>query len=77
VHRPFAPPQPALELSLAWPHGQMSTAARSFLMIVTDTAAALEMMRNGPRSMASSAHLTSSAAARSIDSPDAIGTLIP
>jgi hypothetical protein len=45
VHRPFAPPQPALELSLAWPHGQMSTAARSFLMIVTDTAAALDLAR--------------------------------
>jgi DNA-binding transcriptional LysR family regulator len=43
VHRPFAPPQPALELSIAWPHGRMSTAARSFLVIVAELAAPLDV----------------------------------
>jgi DNA-binding transcriptional LysR family regulator len=42
VHRPFAPPQPALELSVAWPHGRMSTTVRSFLIVVTELAAALD-----------------------------------
>jgi DNA-binding transcriptional LysR family regulator len=40
VHRPFAPPQPALELGVAWPHGRMSTAVRSFLMTVAELTAA-------------------------------------
>jgi hypothetical protein len=69
VHRPFAPPQAALELSLAWPHGPISTTSRAFLMITAELAALLELQSGA-------AHLTSSAAARSIDSPDAIGTLI-
>jgi LysR family transcriptional regulator, benzoate and cis,cis-muconate-responsive activator of ben and cat genes len=42
VHRPFAPPQPMLELSVAWPHGRTSTAVRSFLLVVTELAAALD-----------------------------------
>jgi DNA-binding transcriptional LysR family regulator len=45
MHRPFAPPQPVLELSLAWPHGRMSTATRSFLAIATEQAAALDLAR--------------------------------
>jgi DNA-binding transcriptional LysR family regulator len=45
VHRPFVPPQPVLELSLAWPHGRMSTDVRSFLMVVTELAAALDPAR--------------------------------
>jgi hypothetical protein len=43
VHRPFAPPQPVLTLSLAWPHGRMSTAARSFLIVVAELTAALDV----------------------------------
>jgi DNA-binding transcriptional LysR family regulator len=43
VHRPFAPPQPALELGVAWPHGRMSTAVRSFLMTIADLAAPLNI----------------------------------
>jgi DNA-binding transcriptional LysR family regulator len=42
VHRPFAPPQPMLELSLAWPHTRTSTAVQSFLAIATELAAALD-----------------------------------
>jgi DNA-binding transcriptional LysR family regulator len=42
MHRPFAPPRPALELSVAWPHGRMSTAVRSFLMVVAELAAPLD-----------------------------------
>jgi hypothetical protein len=42
VHRPFVPPQPILELSVAWPHGRTSTAVRSFLLVVTELAAALD-----------------------------------
>ena len=49
VHRPFAPPQPALELSVAWPHGRMSTAVRSFLMIAAELAAALDPVRHPRR----------------------------
>jgi DNA-binding transcriptional LysR family regulator len=50
VHRPFAPPQPALELSVAWPHGRMSTAVRAFLMVVAEVAAPLEV-KSGSRSV--------------------------
>jgi hypothetical protein len=42
VHRPFCPPQPALELGVAWPHGRMSTAVRSFLMVVAELTAPLD-----------------------------------
>jgi DNA-binding transcriptional LysR family regulator len=41
VHRPFTAPQPVLELSVAWPHGRTSTTVRSFLLIATELAAAL------------------------------------
>jgi hypothetical protein len=49
VHRPFAPPQPVLELSVAWPHGRMSTTVRSFLIVVTELAAALDPARRPAR----------------------------
>jgi DNA-binding transcriptional LysR family regulator len=42
VHRPFAAPQPVLELSVAWPRRRTSTVVRSFLLVVTELAAALE-----------------------------------
>ncbi len=48
VHRPFAPPQPVLELSVAWPRRRTSTAVRSFLMIVTELATALDTARRPP-----------------------------
>jgi DNA-binding transcriptional LysR family regulator len=51
VYRPFAPPQPALELGVAWPHGRMSTAVRAFLLIVAELAAPLEE-KSGSRSVA-------------------------
>jgi DNA-binding transcriptional LysR family regulator len=43
AHRPFAPPQPVLELSVAWPHRRTSTAVRSFLFIVAELTAALDV----------------------------------
>jgi DNA-binding transcriptional LysR family regulator len=46
VHRPFAPPQPALELGVAWPHGRMSTAVRAFLLIVAELTAPRDPVRH-------------------------------
>jgi DNA-binding transcriptional LysR family regulator len=43
AHRPFAPPQPVLELGVAWPHRRTSTAVRSFLVIVAELTAALDL----------------------------------
>lgn len=48
LHRPFGAPQPTLELSVAWPHGRISTAVRSFLMITTELAAAHARERANP-----------------------------
>jgi DNA-binding transcriptional LysR family regulator len=45
VYRPFAHPQPVLELSVAWPRRRTSTTVRSFLLIATELAAALNAAR--------------------------------
>jgi DNA-binding transcriptional LysR family regulator len=49
LHRPFAPPRPALELSVAWPHGRMLSAVRSFLMVIAELAAPLDQARRPVR----------------------------
>jgi DNA-binding transcriptional LysR family regulator len=48
AHRPFAAPQPVLELSVAWPHRRTSTAVRSFLIIVAELTAALDVATDSP-----------------------------
>jgi DNA-binding transcriptional LysR family regulator len=52
AHRPFAPPQPMLELSVAWPHRRTSTAVRSFLIIVAELKAALDVATDSPPRLA-------------------------
>jgi LysR family transcriptional regulator, benzoate and cis,cis-muconate-responsive activator of ben and cat genes len=52
AHRPFAPPQPVLDLSVAWPHRRTSTAVRSFLIIVAELTAALDVATASPPRLA-------------------------